>query len=233
VDNAEKEEKLAFTVNAESPAILAGYSASRDIPFVNFSSDYVFDGSGDTPWREEDATSPLNAYGCSKLASENAVAVAGGKYLIFRTSWVYDAEGKNFLNTILRLAGERDELRIINDQFGAPTYAAHLAKAAISALEVALAKPVFPSGIYHLCNSGVTTWHGFASFIIAQARKNPVNAIKVKNIYPIPASEYPLPAKRPFNSRLDCTKVKSLLNVSMPTWEHGVEDCMKVKYENH
>lgn len=233
VDNAEKEEKQAFMVNAESPAIMASYCASHNLPFVSFSSDYVFDGNGDVPWKEADKPAPLNAYGRSKLESEKAIANVGGKYLVFRTSWVYDAQGKNFFNTILRLASEREELRIINDQYGAPTYAPHLARAVLSALEFALGMPAFPFGIYNLCNSGVTTWYGFACAIIERAREHPASAVRVKKIYPIPASEYPLPAKRPFNSRLDCTKIKSVFNISMPSWQQGVQDCMKVKYENH
>jgi dTDP-4-dehydrorhamnose reductase len=228
VDNAEKEEALATTVNAESPAVMAAYCARRRIPFVHFSTDYVFDGSGDAPWKENDSTAPLNAYGRSKLAGERAVAHAGGKHLIFRTSWVYDAEGKNFLNTILRLASDREELRIINDQFGAPTYAPHLAGGALAALEKAMRRPEFPSGVYHLCNQGVTTWHGFASLIVEHARRLD-KPVKVKTITPIPAREYPLPAARPHNSRLDCARALSMFGVSLPDWRDGVAQCMERK----
>ncbi|HEU5046413.1 MAG TPA: dTDP-4-dehydrorhamnose reductase [Rickettsiales bacterium] len=232
VDNAEKEEALATAVNAESPAIMASWCAKKNIPFVSFSTDYVFDGSGDNARKEEDAVRPLNAYGRSKAESEKRIVEAGGKYLLFRTSWVYDASGKNFLNAILRLAGEREELRVINDQFGAPTFAAHLAKATLNALETALKQPSFPSGIYHLCNAGVTTWHGFASAIVEEARTHNV-PLQVQRIQPIPATEYPLPAKRPANSRLDCSKAKAVLNITMPSWRDGVSECMKEKYENH
>ncbi len=231
VDNAEKEEKLIFNINAKAPEALAYYCASRNIPFIHFSTDYVFNGSKDTPWNEEDATAPLNAYGRSKAAGEKYIADIGGKYLLFRTSWMYDAQGRNFLNTILKLAKEREELRIIDDQFGAPTYAPHLAKAVLSALEIAGQKPAFPSGIYHLCNFGYTTWYGFAVRIIEIARACGVD-IKMRHIYPIPASEYPLPAKRPTNSRLDCSKAQMIFNISMPDWHQGLEDCMREKYEN-
>lgn len=233
VDNAEKEEKLAHTVNAEAPAVMAKFCASRNIPFVTFSTDYVFDGSGEKAWKETDKVAPLNAYGRSKAAGEQAIAAIQGKHLIFRTSWIYDAQGKNFLNTVFRLAAERAELRIVNDQFGAPTYAPHLAKAVLLALDSALAKPEFPSGIYHLCNAGVVTWHGFASEIVEQAKKYAPPSLKVQTIQPIRTSDYPLPATRPHNSRLDCGKVKSVLNVSMPDWRDGLSDCLKEKYENN
>lgn len=228
VDNAEKEQELAFRVNAEASRVLAAYCAAKDIALINFSSDYVFDGRGNTPWREGDAVHPLNAYGRSKAAAEESTMAAGCKYLIFRTSWLYDAEGKNFLNTILRLAGEREELRIIDDQFGAPTYAGHMAKAVLSALDKAVAMPVFPSGIYHVCNAGVTTWHGFASRIIELAHHQ-LLPLKVKNIVPIPATEYPLPAKRPYNSRLDCSKAHKVFGITMPDWQQGVLECMQAR----
>jgi len=232
VDNAESEEKLATVVNAESPTAMAIYCSRKRIPFVHFSSDYVFDGSGDTPWKEDDTPAPLNAYGRSKLAGEDAIARIGGDHLIFRSSWVYDAEGKNFVNTILRLASEREELRIIADQFGAPTYATHLAVASLKALEVAMAAPQFSSGIYHLCNSGVTTWHGFATAIVESARAIGL-PVKTRYVRAIPASEYPLPAKRPANSRLDCTKALSMFGVSLPTWQEGLAACMRIKHESH
>jgi dTDP-4-dehydrorhamnose reductase len=232
VDGAEKGEALATTVNATSPAIMAQYCVQKNIPFISFSSDYVFDGSGDTPWTEKNVTRPLNAYGRSKVAGEEAIEKTGGKYLIFRTSWAYDAQGKNFPNAILRLAAEREELRVINDQFGAPTYAPHLAKATLDMLEEAMKKPAFPSGIYHLCNTGVATWHSFACAIIEQARKYTM-PLKVKNIVPIPATEYPLPAKRPYNSRLDCSKALSVFDITMPQWHDGLVECMRIKHENH
>jgi dTDP-4-dehydrorhamnose reductase len=230
VDNAESEEALAITVNAQSPAAIAIYCSARAIPFVHFSTDYVFDGSGDTPWREDDTPAPLGAYGRSKLAGENAVERIGGKYLIFRTSWVYDALGKNFVNTILRLAAEREELRVINDQFGAPTYAPHLAEAVLRALQHAMSDPHFPSGIYHLCNAGVTTWYAFAVQIVEHARRRGL-PVKTKVIHPIRAMEYPLPAPRPHNSRLDCALAHSIFGVSLPAWEEGLIACMEARRE--
>jgi len=228
VDNAEKEEALATTVNASSPAAMAIYCAGKHIPFVHFSTDYVFDGSGNAPWKEDDAPAPLNAYGRSKLAGEDAITHIGGRTLIFRTSWLYDAPGKNFLNTILRLATEREEMKIINDQFGAPTYAPHLAAAVLDILETAMMSKVFPSGVYHLCNKGETSWYGFACAIVEHARRLNM-PLKVSQIHQIPASEYPLPAKRPHNSRLDCAKALSMFGVSLPAWRDGLKDCMELK----
>lgn len=228
VDKAETEEEIATRVNADAPKAMAEYCAARHIPFVHFSTDYVFDGSGDNARREDAPTAPLNAYGRSKQAGEQAVIACGGKYLIFRTSWVYDAPGKNFVNTILRLAAEREELRVINDQFGAPTYAPHLAMAALAALSQAEGMQTFPSGIYHLCNQGVTTWFHFAEAIVAQARRLGL-PLKVSDLHPIAATEYPLPAPRPYNSRLDCGRVHTIFGLAMPSWEEGLEACMEEK----
>jgi dTDP-4-dehydrorhamnose reductase len=152
----------------------------------------------------------------------------GGRYLIFRTSWVYDAAGKNFFNTILRLSSEREELKIIADQHGAPTYAPHLARAVLAALDAAMHREHFPSGVYHLCGGGETTWHGFATAIVAAAR-NKGFALKVRAILPIPASDYPLPAPRPYNSRLDCAKALSMFGVALPGWQAGLAECMEEK----
>jgi len=228
VDNAEAEEGLATAINAQSPAAMAIYCAAKHIPLVHFSTDYVFDGSGDTPWHEDDTPAPLNAYGRSKLAGEDAITHVGGRYLILRTSWLYDARGKNFLNTILRLAAEREELRIVDDQFGAPTYTPHLANAVLDVLDVAMELPKFPSGVYHLCNQGYTTWYGFATAIIIHARRLGMQ-LKVRSIIPTPTSEYPVPAKRPHNSRLDCSKALSQFGVSLPTWQEGLAECMELK----
>lgn len=174
VDRAEQEPALAEAINAEAPAILAQWCARQEIPFIHYSTDYVYPGTGQRPWTEKDPTSPLNTYGASKLRGEIAIAnqmKTHGRWLIFRTSWVYDATGKNFLNTMLRLGQEREELKVVADQFGAPTYAPHLAQATLKALEHASQQEVFPSGVYHLCHSGVTSWHGFAERIFAEARK--------------------------------------------------------------
>lgn len=232
VDKAESEEERATKINGESVAVMAEFCAHRKIPLVTFSTDYVFDGSGQKPWTELDSPAPLNAYGRSKLAGEKALELSACNYLLFRTSWVYDAEGKNFVNTILRLSCEREELRIVDDQIGAPTYAPHLAKATLNALENAANETFFPTGIYHLCNSGLTTWHGFATAIVEQAKRMGF-PIKVHTIHPIPTKEYPVPASRPLNSRLDCSKALSMLGISLPDWQEGLIACMELKRENH
>lgn len=229
VDKAEEEEAVAHAVNAESPRILAEYCAHHAIPLLHFSTDYVFDGSGDDPRAEDISTAPLNAYGRSKQVGENAVTERGGDYLIFRTSWVYDAEAKNFLNTILRLGAEREALKVVNDQIGAPSYAPHLAQASVNALDKAMAMASFPSGIYHMCNAGETSWCGFAQEIFEQARAHGV-VLKVKEVTGIPTTDYPLPAPRPLNSRLSCDKLQQTFCITMPSWQEGVAECMEGKY---
>ena len=228
VDKAEGERDLVFSVNAYSPDILAKTASELNIPFVHYSTDYVFDGSGNKPWKETDRPAPVNVYGASKLAGEEAVKNAGGKYLIFRTSWVYDAYGKNFLNSMLRLGAERENLKVVGDQYGAPTYATHLAQATINCLESALKNNNFPSGIYNLCAGGETSWFGFAEEIFVQARKLGI-ALKLKKLESITATEYPLPTLRPYNSRLDCSKAQEVLQVSLPDWRVGVYEAIKEK----
>jgi dTDP-4-dehydrorhamnose reductase len=226
VDRAETEERLALTVNGEAPGLIAQWCAERAIPFVHFSTDYVFPGSGDRPWTEEDQPAPINAYGRTKLEGERRVAAAGGAWLIFRTSWVYDASGRNFVTTMLALGQERDTLRIVADQHGAPTYAPQLAAAVIAALDRARGMPVFPSGTYHLCNTGSTTWHGFAEAIFARAAADGM-VLSVTSVEPIASASYPSPAQRPANSRLNTDKARKLLDVSMPSWQCGLARCMR------
>lgn len=170
-------------------------------------------------------TNPVNAYGKTKLDGEQAVARSGCNYLIFRTSWVYDAYGKNFLNTILRLASERDELKIVADQIGAPSYAPMLAEATLTALSKACEMQIFPSGVYNLCNSGYTNWHEFACEIIEHAFRQ-ATPIRVRTINPIKSVEYPTPAKRPYNSRLNLEKIDRVFGIKMPGWKQGLEECM-------
>jgi dTDP-4-dehydrorhamnose reductase len=227
VDEAEgagKEE--AMRVNAAVPGVLAAWCRQRSIPFVHYSTDYVLDGLGDTPQTEEMRPHPLNVYGESKQLGEEAVIAAGGKYLIFRTSWVYDARGRNFFTTMLRLFKEKEQLAVVSDQIGAPTYAAHLAAGSHAALSAALAAPEFPSGLYHLCNSGETSWHGFAQAIFTLARHGD-SGIRCRQIDPISSAEYPTPAKRPHNSRLDCSKAKRAFNLTLPQWEAGLRECFE------
>ncbi len=225
VDLAESEPEVARRVNAAAPGVLARWCAARDIPLVHFSTDYVFPGDGERPWRETDAPGPLNVYGRTKLEGERQVAEAGGRALVLRTSWVYDAAGKNFLTTMLRLGREREVLRVVADQHGAPTYAPHLAAAALEALENALARPEFPSGVYHLCGRGAATWHSFAEAIFAGARARGV-PLRVREVEPIPTASYPTPARRPFNSRLDTSRARALLGVELPEWAAGLAACL-------
>ena len=223
VDKAEEEEPLATLINGDAPGVLANVAAKLGIPFVHYSTDYVYDGSGDQPRIETTPTAPLSAYGRSKLAGEKAVEAAGGRYLIFRTSWVYDAFGKNFLKTMLRLGAEREQLRVVADQIGAPSYAPHLALATLQAM----AKPDFTPGIYHMCNAGETSWHGFAEAIFEEARARGME-LKVQRVEPIPSSAYPTAATRPLNSRLDCGKLRDVLGVTLPDWREGLREAMNI-----
>ena len=231
VDWAEKEASLAYQINAAAPGVMARWCASRDVPFVHFSTDYVFNGAGSHSFTETDAVSPINVYGKSKLEGEKEIIAAGGRYLIFRTSWVYDAMGKNFFRTMLRLGAERDALRVVSDQFGAPTYADNLAAAVATALEKALSMPSFPSGIYHLCNSGVTNWHEFAEAIFAAARQHEL-PLAVQRVEPVASGEYPTAAKRPANSRLDTDKAEKTFGLVMPHWQDGLKQCMNMFVTN-
>lgn len=227
VDKAELEKPIAWKLNAEVPGDLARWCTSKNLPFVHYSTDYVLDGSGSKPRDEHAPIAPLNEYGRSKAAGEQAVTQAGGKHLILRTSWVYDAYGKNFFTTMLRLFRERDEINVVNDQIGAPTYAPHLAAATLKALEQLNAGA--PGGLYHLCNSGATSWHDFAEEILSLASGH-ISGIKCWKVHPIPSEAYPAPAKRPLNSRLDCSKAAKLLGVTLPSWEKGLKECMDEKY---
>lgn len=232
VDKAEEEEALATVINGESPGVLAAYCAEKKIPFVHYSTDYVFDGTGDNPRREDEPCQPLGAYGRSKLAGEQAVQAAGGQSLILRTSWIYDAWGKNFLNTMLRLGAEREVLRIVADQVGAPSFAQHLALSTVDVLAKALKMERFPSGIYHFCNGGTTTWHAFAEAIFAEARKYG-DTLKVDKVIPITTEEFPTPAKRPQNSRLSMEKLEQVFGLVMPDWHQGLVDCMAARYSTN
>lgn len=228
VDKAESERELAFALNAQAPGVMTRWCRDHGVPFVHYSTDYVFDGTGDIPWTEENAPHPLNVYGESKRAGEEAVREAGGAFLIFRTTWVYDARGKNFLTTMLRLGREKEELRVVADQQGAPTYAPHLAEATLEALAHARALPSFPSGIYHLCHADETSWYGFAEAIFDAARAH--ESLAVRRVIPITTLEFPTPACRPLNSRLNCDKAARVLSVRLPSWQEGLAACMKQRY---
>lgn len=226
VDKAEEEREAAYKANCDIPKSLAKYCREKNIPFIHYSTDYVFAGEGEKPYTEDDATAPLNIYGKTKLSGENAIIQEGGKFLIFRTSWVYDESRRNFLTTMLRLGAEREELSVVSDQYGAPTYAADIASATKTALENATAMDKFPSGIYHLCNDGQTSWFEYAREIFNLARKTGIS-IKVQNVNPIPTIKYPSPAKRPLNSRLNCSKAFSILNIKMPNWRNSLEKAIE------
>ena len=222
VDKAETEAALAHTINAAAPGVMADEARKLGAWLVHYSTDYVFDGSGAAPWRETSPTGPLSVYGRSKLAGEQYVA-AWEKHLILRTSWVYAARGQNFARTMLRLAQERDSLKVIADQIGAPTGAELLADVTAHALRTLQIKPEL-AGIYHAAAGGETSWHGYACHVIEFARSQGM-AIKVKpdNIQSIPATDYPLPAARPYNSRLDTQKFRNAFGLALPDWQLGVE----------
>lgn len=222
VDKAESEPDLARTLNATAPGVVASAAQEIGALVVHYSTDYVFDGGGSTPWTEDDATGPLSVYGRTKLEGEQMVAQQCARHLIFRTSWVYAARGGNFAKTMLRLAKERDRLTVIDDQFGAPTGAELLADVTAHAICATLADPR-KAGLYHLVAGGETTWHGYACFVIEQARAAGID-IKVppEGIDPVSTSAFPTPAKRPHNSRLSTAKLQSTFGLVLPPWQLGV-----------
>ena len=233
VDKAESEPALAYKINAEAPAVLAEEATKLGAWLVHYSSDYVFDGSGDYPRNEADLPNPLSVYGRSKLDGEKAVR-RHKKHLIFRTSWVYATRGANFAKTMLRLARERDELNVISDQVGAPTSADLLADVTAHALRT-LENQDSLAGLYHLVAHGKTNWHAYASLVIAEARKieetreKSAQTIRVRaeNIRAIRTAEYPTPAKRPLNSRLKTEKFERAFGLRLPPWEIGVRRMLK------
>ncbi len=222
VDKAESEADLARTVNALAPGVLAEAAQRCGAWLVQYSTDYVFDGSGDQPWLETDATGPLSVYGRTKLEGEQRIVAACEKHLIFRTSWVYAARGGNFAKTMLRLAQARDRLTVINDQFGAPTGADLLADVTAHAIRSAVTQPQL-AGLYHLAAAGETTWHGYAHFVIEHVARAGV-ALKTapENIDSVPTSAFPTPATRPHNSRLDTHKLQAAFGLTLPNWQQGV-----------
>ena len=223
VDKAESEPELARRINAEAPAALAQAAARTGAWLVHYSTDYVFDGRGEQPWQEGDATGPLGVYGQTKLEGEQAIAASGCRHLIFRTSWVYAARGGNFAKTMLRLAQERERLTVIDDQWGAPTGADLIADVTAHAIRQAL-RDASVSGLYHLVAGGETTWHGYASHVIAQAQQlRPELNWAVKDIAPVPTTAFPTPAKRPLNSRLNTQKLQSQFALTLPHWQQGVD----------
>lgn len=225
VDQAESNAALARLVNAEAPGVLAREAAVLGAWLVHYSTDYVFDGSGRTPWREDAPTGPLSVYGRSKLEGEQAIAASGARALVFRTSWVYAARGGNFAKTMLKLAQEREQLRVIADQIGAPTGAELIADVTAHALRHvhATADGARLEGIYHLAAAGETSWHGYAQFVLDQAARAGVTLkLTSGQIEAIPSHAYPLPAARPANSRLDTTRLRNSFGLHLPPWQDGV-----------
>jgi dTDP-4-dehydrorhamnose reductase len=223
VDKAESEVDLARTLNATAPGMLAQAAAEVGAWLVHYSTDYVFDGSGEKPWAEGDATGPLGVYGQTKLEGEQAIAASGCRHLIFRTSWVYAARGGNFAKTMLRLAQERERLTVIDDQHGAPTGADLIADVTAHAIRIVQQKPEL-AGLYHLVAGGETSWHGYASHAIARAREmRPDLGWKVAEIAPVPTSAFPTPARRPLNSRLNTEKLQQAFGLTLPHWQRGVD----------
>ncbi len=222
VDRAEAEQSLAYRVNVEAPAVLAQEAQHMNTLLIHYSTDYVFDGSGDQPWSESDLPSPLNVYGQTKLQGEEAIRSAGCRYLIFRTSWVYAARGNNFARTMLRLARERDQLTVIDDQIGAPTGADLLADATAHTISMALKRPQV-AGLYHLAANGEVSWYGYARFILDFAREHAC-PIKIQSdaIFPVASGAFATAAKRPLNSRLNTEKFRRTFGLNIPQWQPGV-----------
>ncbi len=223
VDKAESEPDFAHALNATSPGVLAREAATLGAWLMHYSTDYVFDGSGSTPWSEDSPTGPLSVYGTTKLEGEMAIRASGCRHLIFRTSWVYAARGGNFAKTMLRLAKERDKLTVIDDQVGSPTGADLLADITAHALRAALTRPEL-AGTYHAVAQGETHWHGYARHVIEYARAagQPIK-VAPDAIHAVPTSAFPTPAKRPGNSRMNTNKLRAAFGLTLPPWQAGVE----------
>jgi dTDP-4-dehydrorhamnose reductase len=216
VDRAETEPDIAFAINAIAPGVLAQQAAKLNALLVHYSTDYVFDGSQRTPYRESDPTHPLGVYGESKLAGEQMVQASGCRHLLLRTSWVYDSTGRNFLTTMLRLAKQHGKLRVVGDQHGSPTSAAMIAEASLQLIRSMLNQPAMQGGLYHLTAQGQTTWHGFAQAIMHKAGLDiPIEAITT--------ADYPTPAKRPAYSVLDSSKLQREFNYRLPDWQQALD----------
>lgn len=223
VDKAESEPQLARLINTEAPAALAREAAASGALLVHYSTDYVFDGSGSAPWQESDATGPLNVYGATKLAGEQAIAASGCAHLTFRTSWVYAAHGDNFIKTMLRLAATRERLTVIDDQKGAPTGAELIADVTAHAISQTLQQPA-KAGLYHLTAAGEASWFDYAQYVLALARQARPQGVKTAagGVQPIASSQYPAAARRPLNSRLDTRRLQTAFGLQMPPWQQGV-----------
>ncbi|MDH2078416.1 dTDP-4-dehydrorhamnose reductase [Pseudomonas atacamensis] len=220
VDKAESDVELADRVNGEASRLLGEEAALLGALLVHYSTDYVFSGEGHRPWQETDAVAPVNRYGASKLAGEQAITVSGCKHLIFRTSWVYGARGNNFAKTMMRLAKDRETLSVIADQIGAPTGADLIADVTALTIRQVLQRPEL-SGLYHLAAAGEVSWHGYASYVIEFAQTNG-EQLAVTTISAIDTTAYPTPARRPLNSRLNTQKLRDNFSLHLPDWQSGV-----------
>jgi len=223
VDKAESDTELAFRVNAEAVAVLAREAKQLGSLLVHYSTDYVFKGEAERPWREDDETAPLGVYGASKRAGELALAASGAEHLVLRTAWVYAARGSNFLLSMLRLLQSRSELRVVADQIGAPTWSVHLAQASRQLMERCQAGNPGPWGLYQLSASGETSWFGFAAAIADSLRARGLHCARLE---PISSAEYPSAAQRPANSRLDCSRLQQAWGVHLPAWQQGLAECL-------
>lgn len=232
VDRAESDPDLAFAVNGTAPGVIAKYCASAEIPLIHYSTDYVYSGSGVRPWVETDTPAPINQYGASKLAGDRAIAACGGRWLILRTSWVYDENGGNFMNSILRLAAKEEVLSVVDDQVGAPNYAGSLAGLTASIVQRLAEKMPFPSGVYHMSAKGESSWHGFAEAIVAGARVRGA-ILSTRTINKTTSDIQGRPARRPNNSRLDCCKVEKAFGITMQGWKKDLEDCLDQRFGAH
>jgi len=228
VDQAESEPELAMKINGEAPGVIAEEAKRLGALLVHYSTDYVFDGRKDTPYTEEDAPNPLSVYGRTKLAGEEAIRASGARHLILRTSWVYGMRGRNFLLTILRLAREREELRIVADQFGAPTWSRMIAEvtSAVLARMVGGGSVSAISGTYHLTASGSTSWHGFTEAVIEGAVRAWGLEPATRRVLRIATSDYPTPAARPANSRMSCARLRRDFDVWLPDWSECLQLCL-------
>lgn len=224
VDQAETEPALAYQINTQALAALAEVSRRLGALLVHFSTDYVFDGDGNRPWREEDKPSPLNVYGHSKWQGELAVMASGCRHLIFRTSWLHSPYRKNFLKTMLHLGQEKKSLSIVCDQIGAPTSAVMLAKVTLQAIEQTMANSAL-CGLYHVAAAGETSWYDYACFIFAEA-KTLGSEFKLSKVKPIYSPAYPVVAHRPLNSRLDTVKFRAAFGIELPNWRDGVRETL-------
>jgi dTDP-4-dehydrorhamnose reductase len=235
VDKAEAEEELAAKVNSIAPGVLAEEAMKLNALLVHYSTDYIFDGAKESPYKETDKPKPINAYGRTKLAGEQAVQTSGCDYLIFRTSWVYASRGHNFLLTMLKLAQEREQLSIVSDQIGSPTSARLIADASAHCVKQSVKERlagIFSSDLYHLTTSGHTSWYGFTKEIVKLASNSLNLQLTIKDINAIPTTDYPTPAIRPMNSQLALTKLESIFNLKMPGWRNELELCIEEIFAN-